>query len=153
MPEPSEEFYETLSAEPENENRYFDRYDIDEDDGNPLAHVTPNPTDDFFGPKVINIVCLTGPFVDWDWDGVEECVARLQEVYEDFIGYETHFIIDEMAEDWDNASESAKDETIEEFESLINDYDANSIGIFFWGPLQGDALQNKIRELLDTFYT
>lgn len=150
MPDPSEEFYEVLKEE--HVNKYFDRYDLNVEEGNPLAHVTPLDVDDFFGPKVINIICLTGPFIDWDWNGVEECVTRLQAIYDQFIGYETHFIIDEAAEAWEDASEGAQDETKEEFESLVNDYDSNSFGVYYWGPLQGDALQSKIRELLAAFY-
>lgn len=152
MTNPSEEFYETLKAEEENVKRYIDRYDMDADEANPLVHVTPNQVDDFFGPKVINIVCITGPYSGFDWDAVEECITRLQEVYDQFISYETHFIIDEDADDWQNASDDTKDDTTEEFESLINDYDSNSIGIYYWGPLQQDALQSKIRELLQDFY-
>lgn len=153
MSSPSETIYDYFKANVY-QTKYMDRFDLSNDPANPLLNIVPlSDIPDFFAPKVCNVICLTKPYVDWDWESVEETLNRLIETYDQFGKYEAHFMIDEDADEIQDASSSSIDETIDNFITLINDYSAGDYGIHFWGSLNTTALQERINTILSDFYS
>lgn len=138
--------FDAAVSEHRERRRYIDKFNSTS--GNPLASVTPTVDADFFPTEVCNVICFTGTFV-YDEEAVAESISQIAEAYEDFPRYEVHLIIDE---DEFEEDEQALDELDEDLTALINDNNAGSIGIFYWGPLGGSSLRDKINQILSDFY-
>lgn len=162
---PSKNKLESLKADPAQKPNYVDRYDIDEDKINPLSQVVPNlkgaiedvKVKPFFGPFVLNIVCITGPYVrteddggGWDDEEVTKCKELIKEGYKDFAHYETHFIIDEDAEAvQEEDNEEAMEETEELLEALCDELE--ECGFTYHGRKDTTEIATKIDDIIKEF--
>jgi hypothetical protein len=151
MSSPSETIYDYFKGTVY-PSKYLDKFTLSKNPVNPLLNVVPLEGGDFFAPKVCNVVCLTGPYVSWDWTSVAAAIARLAVVYDQFAKYESHFIIDADSDDILHASPTDLTEMDNNFIDLMATYSAGSYGIFYWGRLNSTALQEKINEILVNFY-
>lgn len=150
---PSLDAFNDLKNNDTYKNKYLSTFEIEEDTKNPFLKVIPLKFDDFFPSKVCHIVCITGPFTDWDDDSVSECIERLKEVYKDFAKYEVHIIIDEEAEDVQSAGEEEMQNTEDLFNEFMESYNASDYGFTYHGKLSATAIQEKIAAVVTTFYS
>jgi hypothetical protein len=103
--DPSENKFLAMRESGRFNKQYLDRYNLQKDIVNPLIQLVPAlQLDDngecppFFGPYVLNIVCVTGEYLTdiGGWDGESYELARdlFKKAYPSFACYETHVMMD-----------------------------------------------------------
>lgn len=150
MSTPSENAFDTIQQDSKYNEKYIDRFVIGKDKVNPLQNVVPIKCDDFFGTKVCNIICITGPYTDWDDDKLTETLDRLRAIYSIFAKYETHFIFDKEADEYAKLSSTTKNKMKSDYQQLAND--GSAYGLYYWGELSSASLYQKVTELINTFF-
>lgn len=169
MPDsPSKNLFESL-RDTKYLGRFFDVYPLKFDKINPLQQVVPcfplettlfsqtQGVRPFFGPYILNIVSITGPYVkntdppEWDQTEVDECIELLKKAYKYFSLYELHIFIDKDApavqnEDNEDAMVVTKDK-LDVLKTQLDGY-----GIHYWGELASADMAARVDTILKEFY-
>lgn len=163
---PSKALLESIKASGIHKPRYMDVYPLTESRVNPLSQVVPcikgsgeelKDQKPFFGPFVLNIVCITGPYIrsdddggGWEDDDVAAQTAIIKATYSQFSRYETHYLIDADA---DAAAAEDNEEAMQETEDLLDGLceELAEYGFTFHGRLDAGEVDTKIRQIIDDF--
>lgn len=132
---------------------YLDKYPLANGDRDIIAQMVPtNPVvtvDDFFGPRVCNVIILTGNY-DWDAGTVATAKTRLIATYPFFTKYETHVIVDDSSPNISCMDTGTKSDLLSRLTALCSDLSA--YGFTFEGNLSGSGITSAIDRILGAFY-
>jgi hypothetical protein len=140
----------------------IDVLDLKYDKVNPLQQIVPcfelvdGTAYKFFGPYVLNLVSITGPYIkdgdpEWDQEDVDACKAILAATYSQFSRYETHVIIDidaDAASDPDYSS--AMSQTRTALQNLCSELAA--YGFTYVGDVSSGDMTATLDGIIRTFY-
>lgn len=158
MSEPSRDALEALQVGPLS-TLNIDVFDLEYEKVNPLQQIIPLvnvEASKFFGPYVLNIICVTGPYIKsgnppWDQEDVEACKVILAATHSKFSRYETHVIIDVDADSASNSSyNSSMNQTRTLLETLCGELSA--YGFVYVGDVSSGDMESTLEGIIRTFY-
>jgi hypothetical protein len=132
---------------------YLDTYALT-GGGNPLVNVVPlepanSDKDDFFGPKVCNILVINGPYGDFD-SSTNAAKARLIATYDKFAKYETHVFVDKGAAKIRCMNPTDQMNLDAKLAALCGEL--TNYGFTWHGSLESGNLISAVQQVLKDFY-